>query len=71
MSERPGPRRTAALLLVVEAIAITTPALALTGYVGGSQAIGTALARVRVGDVIAQGMTQALTPLTAVLLWKV
>ncbi len=68
MSRRPGPRRTAALLLVVEAIAITTPALALTGYVGGSQAIGTALARVRVGDVIAQGMTQALTPLTAVLL---
>lgn len=68
MTKAPGPRRTAAALLVAEAIAVTTPMLALAGYVAGSQMIGTSLAHVRVGDVVAQGIVQALTPLTGILL---
>lgn len=68
MTAAPGPRRTTSILLIAEAVAITTPALAIAGYVAGAQMIGTAVAHVRVGDVIAQGVVQALTPLTGLLL---
>lgn len=63
-----GPRRTAAVLLVVEAVASTAPVLAIASYAIGGQMIGTALAHVRVGDVVAQGVAHALTPLLGVLL---
>lgn len=65
---QPGLRRAAALLLVVEAVMVITPLSALAGYVAGSRIIGTAAATVRVGDVIGQGVTQALTPLLGLLL---
>lgn len=61
-------RPVAATLLVVQALAITTPLAALDGYVIGAQTIGKALAFVRVGDVVGQGLAQALTPLTTLLL---
>ncbi len=63
-----GWRRTATVLLVAQAVAITTPVLAVAGYVAGSRMIGTAAAHVPVADVIGQGVMQALTPLLALLL---
>ena len=61
-------RRLTAVLLVIEAVAITTPVSAIDGYVIGSQTIGKAIAYVPVGDVMGQGVAQALTPLAGVLL---
>lgn len=63
-----GPRRTGAVLLVVEAIASVAPVLAVASYTIGGQMIGTALAHVRVSDVVAQGVVHALTPLLGLLL---
>ena len=55
-------------LLVVEAILVVHPMLAVSNFFVGSGVLGKALAHVPIPDVIAQGVGYLLSPLVVLLL---
>ncbi|MCU0277337.1 MAG: PQQ-binding-like beta-propeller repeat protein [Candidatus Nanopelagicales bacterium] len=63
-----GLRLTAALLLVVEALVLIHPVLAVSNYFVGAGTVGKSLTQVQVADVTAQGLAFLLGPLFVLLL---
>ncbi len=61
-------RLATAVLLVAEALLVVHPVLAVSNLFVGSGVLGKALAYVRIGDVVGQGLVLVLSPLLVVLL---